>query len=35
MSIEKVLYQVQPTATGGREGSAASSDGVLDIHQQY
>lgn len=31
MSIEKVLYRAQATATGGREGSAASSDGVLKI----
>lgn len=31
MSIEKVLYRAQATATGGREGSAASSDGVLNI----
>ena len=31
MSIEKVLYTAQATATGGREGRAASSDGVLDI----
>ncbi|WP_263772123.1 organic hydroperoxide resistance protein [Propionivibrio soli] len=31
MSIEKVLYRAQATATGGREGSAASSDGVLKV----
>jgi osmotically inducible protein OsmC len=31
MSIEKVLYTAQATATGGREGRAASSDGVLDL----
>jgi osmotically inducible protein OsmC len=31
MSIEKVLYRAQATASGGREGSAASSDGVLNI----
>lgn len=31
MSIEKVLYRAQATATGGREGGAASSDGVLNI----
>ena len=31
MSIEKVLYTAQATATGGREGRAASSDGVLDV----
>jgi len=29
--IEKVLYRAQATATGGREGSAKSSDGVLDV----
>ena len=31
MSIENVLYRTQATATGGREGSAASSDGVLKV----
>ena len=31
MSIEKILYRAQATATGGREGSAASSDGVLKV----
>ena len=31
MSIEKVLYRAQAHATGGREGRAVSSDGVLDI----
>jgi Ohr subfamily peroxiredoxin len=31
MSIEKVLYTAQAAATGGREGRAASSDGVLDV----
>jgi Ohr subfamily peroxiredoxin len=31
MSIEKVLYRAHATATGGRDGRAASSDGVLDI----
>ena len=31
MSIEKVLYRTQATANGGREGSAASSDGVLNV----
>ncbi|MFZ5507691.1 MAG: organic hydroperoxide resistance protein [Pseudomonadota bacterium] len=31
MSIEKVLYTALATATGGREGRAASSDGVLDV----
>ncbi len=29
--IEKVLYRAQASATGGREGSAKSSDGVLDV----
>jgi Ohr subfamily peroxiredoxin len=31
MSIENVLYRAKATATGGREGSAASSDGVLQV----
>ena len=31
MSIEKVLYRAKATATGGRDGHAKSSDGVLDI----
>ena len=31
MSIEKVLYQATATATGGRDGRAVSSDGVLDV----
>lgn len=31
MSLEKVLYTAQATATGGREGRAVSSDKVLDI----
>jgi lipoyl-dependent peroxiredoxin len=31
MSIEKVLYTAQATATGGREGRAKSSDNALDI----
>lgn len=30
MSIEKVLYTAHATATGGRDGRAVSSDGVLD-----
>jgi Ohr subfamily peroxiredoxin len=30
MSIEKVLYRATATATGGRDGRALSSDGVLD-----
>lgn len=31
MAIEKVLYRAQASATGGRDGRAVSSDGVLDI----
>jgi Ohr subfamily peroxiredoxin len=31
MSIEKVLYVAEASATGGREGHAASSDGALDV----
>ena len=31
MSIEKVLYRAEATATGGREGTARSSDGILDV----
>ena len=31
MSIEKVLYRAQATATGGRDGRAISSDGMLDV----
>jgi len=31
MSIEKVVYTAQATATGGREGRAVSSDNVLDV----
>ncbi len=31
MSIEKVLYRAAATATGGRDGRAVSSDGVLDV----
>jgi lipoyl-dependent peroxiredoxin len=30
MSIEKVLYRATATVTGGRDGRALSSDGVLD-----
>jgi osmotically inducible protein OsmC len=29
--INQVLYRAQATATGGRDGRAVSSDGVLDI----
>ena len=31
MSIDPVLYQAQVKATGGRDGRAVSSDGVLDV----
>jgi len=31
MSIEKVLYRAHAKATGGRDGRAVSSDGVLNI----
>ncbi|HEX7815223.1 organic hydroperoxide resistance protein [Dyella sp.] len=31
MSIQNVLYRAQAKATGGRDGRAVSSDGVLDI----
>ncbi len=31
MSIEKVLYTAQATATGGRDGRAQSSDDVLNV----
>ena len=31
MKIEKALYQAKATATGGREGTAKSSDGILDV----
>lgn len=31
MSIDKVLYRASAEATGGREGQAISSDGVLDV----
>lgn len=29
--VEKVLYQAHATATGGRDGRAVSSDGLLDV----
>ena len=32
MSIEKILYTATATASGGREGQATSSDGVLDVN---
>lgn len=31
MTIDKVLYRAHAQATGGRDGRAQSSDGVLDI----
>lgn len=31
MALDKVLYTAHGTATGGREGSGKSSDGVLDV----
>ena len=31
MSIEKVLYTAHARATGGRDGRAVSSDGILDV----
>lgn len=31
MSIDKILYTAAATATGGRDGRALSSDGVLDV----
>lgn len=31
MSIEKVIYRAKAKATGGRDGRATSSDGVLDV----
>jgi len=31
MKLEKVAYRAQAVATGGRDGRAVSSDGVLDV----
>jgi len=31
MAVEKILYQTQVKATGGRDGSAISSDGNLNV----
>lgn len=31
MSLEKVVYRAKAKATGGRDGRAVSSDGVLDV----
>jgi Ohr subfamily peroxiredoxin len=33
MSLEKTLYTAHATATGGREGTAKSDDGALDVKQ--
>ncbi|APJ02617.1 organic hydroperoxide resistance protein [Silvanigrella aquatica] len=30
-NVEKVLYRAQATATGGRDGKAKSSDGILEV----
>lgn len=32
MSIDTVLYRAEAKATGGRDGRAVSSDGVLDVN---
>jgi Ohr subfamily peroxiredoxin len=31
MTVEKIIYTAHATATGGRDGHARSSDGVLDV----
>ncbi|AWN15090.1 organic hydroperoxide resistance protein [Salinisphaera sp. LB1] len=31
MAVDKILYEAEATATGGRDGRAASSDQVLDV----
>jgi organic hydroperoxide reductase OsmC/OhrA len=31
VSIDKILYTAHPKATGGRDGRAVSSDGILDV----
>ena len=31
MSLEKVVYTAKAKATGGRDGRATSSEGVLDV----
>ena len=31
MSLEKVVYTAKAKATGGRDGRATSSDGILDV----
>lgn len=35
MSLEKVVYRAKAKATGGRDGRATSSDGVLDVQLAY
>jgi osmotically inducible protein OsmC len=32
MALDKVLYTATATATGGRTGTAASSDGALSVN---
>ena len=31
MSVEKILFTASATATGGRDGRATTSDGILDV----
>ena len=31
MSVAKILYRASAEATGGRDGRAISSDGILDV----
>ncbi|ROO24481.1 Organic hydroperoxide resistance protein [Salinisphaera orenii MK-B5] len=31
MTVDKILYEAEATATGGRDGRAVSSDGTLDM----
>ncbi|MCV4784533.1 organic hydroperoxide resistance protein, partial [Escherichia coli] len=31
MKLEKALYRAEATATGGRDGRAATPDGTLDV----
>lgn len=31
MTVDKILYEAEATATGGRDGRAVSSDGTLDL----
>ncbi len=35
MSLEKVVYTAKAKATGGRDGRATSSDGVLDVNNLF